>query len=158
MYVKLPAGPPFNTIFTKQVLDKPRNFWYNILTKENDTLKNEKGICTMAMNMNEMKATARMATIAELMEVLEKCDAVKFADNSFAILQNVEGQEIWTEVTVKSKAFKDTKVSKAFDPYTAAAEWEEEKKIAAGVKAKKAAEKAKKIAKDAEKRKEKEGE
>lgn len=100
----------------------------------------------MAMNMNEMKVAARQMTIAALMDALMGNEAVKFADGSFAILQEVEGQEIWTEVSVKSKAWKDTKVSKAFDPFAAAQEWEEDKKIKAGVKAAKEAEKAAKLA------------
>ena len=101
----------------------------------------------MAMNMNEMKATARQMTIAAIMPSLMENEAVKFADGSFAILQNVDGQEIWTEVTVKSKAWKDTKISKAFDPYEAAQEWEAEKRIKAENKAAKEAEKAAKVAK-----------
>ena len=107
----------------------------------------------MAMNMNEMKATARQMTIAAIMPALMENDAVKFADGSFAILQEVDGQEVWTEVTVKSKAFKDTKVSKAFDPFEKAQEWEAEKKIKADNKAAKEAEKAAKIAAKKEKEK-----
>lgn len=99
------------------------------------------------MNANEMKATARDLTIATLLEVLEANHAVKFADGSFAILQTVDGQDIWTEVSVKSKAYKPTKISPAFDPYEVAAEWEMEKKIKAGIKADREAEKAAKIAK-----------
>lgn len=100
----------------------------------------------MAMNANEIKATARQMTIAAIMPSLMENEAVKFADGSFAILQVVDGQEIWTEVSVKSKAYKDTKVSKAFDPYEAAEEWEAERKIKADNKAAKEAEKAAKIA------------
>ena len=99
----------------------------------------------MSMNANEIKSTARQMTIAALMPVLQENDAVKFADASFAILQTVDGQEIWTEVTVKSKAYKPTKVSPAFDPYTQAAEWEAEKKIKAQNKEEKEKEKQKKI-------------
>lgn len=99
------------------------------------------------MNANEIKSTARQMTIAAIMPVLQENDAVKFADASFAILQVVDGQEVWTEVTVKSKAYKPTKVSPAFDPYEVAAAWEEENKIKAGKRAEKEAEKAKKIAK-----------
>ena len=98
------------------------------------------------MNANEIKSTARQMTIAAIMPSLQENDAVKFADGSFAILQTVDGQEVWTEVTVKSKAWNDTKVSKAFDPYEKAAEWEAEKKIKADNKAAKDAEKAAKIA------------
>ena len=100
----------------------------------------------MSMNANEIKSTARQMTIAAIMPVLLENEAVKFADASFAILQEVDGQEVWTEVTVKSKAYKPTKVSPAFDPYEAAAAWEEEKKNKAGVKAEKEKEKAAKIA------------
>ena len=106
----------------------------------------------MAMNMNEMKATARQMTIAAIMPALQENDAVKFADGSFAILQEVDGQEIWTEVTVKSKAWKNTKVSKAFNPVEAAREWEQDKKIKADNKAAKEAEKAAKVAKAKEKK------
>lgn len=99
------------------------------------------------MNANEIKSTARQMTIEAIMSSLMDNDAVKFADGSFAILQTVDGQEVWTEVTVKSKAWKDTKVSVAFDPYVKAAEWEAEKKIKDENKAAKAAEKAAKVAK-----------
>lgn len=105
----------------------------------------------MSMNANEIKSTARQMTIAAIMPALQENDAVKFADASFAILQTVDGQEVWTEVTVKSKAYKPTKVSPAFDPYEAAAEWEAEKKIKADNKAAKEAEKAAKVAKAKEK-------
>lgn len=105
----------------------------------------------MSMNANEIKSTARQMTIAAIMPALQENDAVKFADASFAILQTVDGQEVWTEVTVKSKAYKPTKVSPAFDPYEVAAEWEAEKKIKADNKAAKEAEKAAKVAKAKEK-------
>lgn len=101
----------------------------------------------MAMNSNELKATARQMTIEAIMPALMDNEAVKFADASFAILQEVEGQEIWTEVTVKTKAYKDTKVSKAFNPYATAEEWEAERRIKDENKAIKAAEKAAKVAK-----------
>ena len=45
----------------------------------------------MAMTAAEMKATARQATIAAIMPSLQENNAIKFADGSFAILQNVEG-------------------------------------------------------------------
>lgn len=100
----------------------------------------------MAMNANEIKATARTMTVNAIMDALNAQEAVQFADASFAILQIVDGQEIWTEVTVKSKAYKPTKVSAAFDPYEAAEEWQAERKLKAEEKAAKAAEKEKKVA------------
>ena len=88
----------------------------------------------MEKNVNEIRVEARQKTIEILMPALMENDAIKFADGSFAILQDIDGQEVWTEITVKSKAWKDTKRSKAFDPLKIAQEWEEEKKIKAGVK------------------------
>ena len=104
------------------------------------------------MNANEIKSTARQMTISAIMPSLVENEAVKFADASFAILQVVDGQEVWTEVSVKSKAYKDTKVSKAFDPYEVAQEWEAEKKIKAEAKAIKEAEHSAKVAKAKEKK------
>ena len=83
----------------------------------------------MSMNSAEMKSTARQNVISLLMPVLEENHAVKFADASFAILQEVNGQEIWVEIAIKSKAYKPTKVSPAFDPYEAAEAWQAEKEV-----------------------------
>ena len=110
----------------------------------------------MSMNSTEMKNVARNATIAALRDALEDQAAVQFADASWAILQTVEGQEIWTEVTIKTKAYKPTKTSAAFDPYEVAEAWKEEKRIKAEEKAEKEAEKAKKVAKAKEKKEEEE--
>ena len=97
------------------------------------------------MNANEIKTTARNLTVNAIMEALTANDAVQFADASYAILWEVDGQEVWTEVTVKSKAYKPTKVSPAFDPYEVAKVWQKEKEIKAKEKAEKEAEKAKKV-------------
>lgn len=100
----------------------------------------------MSMNANEIKVIARNLTTEALMDTLNANDAVQFADASWAILQTVDGQEVWTEVTVKSKAYKPTKISPAFDPYEVAEVWKQEKEIKAKEKAEKEAEKAKKLA------------
>ena len=100
----------------------------------------------MSMNANEIKVTARNLTAEALMDAFTANDAVQFADGSWAILQTVNGQEVWTEVTVKSKAYKPTKISPAFDPYEVAEVWKQEKEIKAKEKAEKEAEKAKKLA------------
>lgn len=97
----------------------------------------------MSMNANEIKVAARNTTAALLAEVFEANAAVQFADGSWAILQEIDGQEVWTEVTVKSKAYKATKISPAFDPYEAAEEWKAEKELKAKEKAEKEAEKKK---------------
>lgn len=75
----------------------------------------------MTKSMNEIRAIARMNVIAELMPVFEDVSAVKYADNSFAILQNVEGQRVWVSCNLVVKNWIDTKRGKAFDPYEEAA-------------------------------------
>lgn len=108
------------------------------------------------MNANEIRTAARNLTIEALMDVLNTNHAIQFADASFAILQEVDGQAIWTEVTVKSKAYKPTKNFPAFNPREVAEEWKAEKEVKAMEKADKEAEKARKLA--AKKVKEKEAE
>ena len=103
------------------------------------------------MNANELKVSARTMTVNALATFLKENDAVQFDDASFAVLQVIDGQEVWTEVSVKSKAFKPTKVSPAFDPYVAAEDWKEEKRIKAEEKAEKEKEKARKAAERKEK-------
>lgn len=100
----------------------------------------------MAMNSVEVKSTARANTVALLQPVLDANAAVQFGDASWAVLQNIEGQEVWCEITVKTKAYKATKVTPEFDPFEVAEAWKAEKKMKAEEKEAKAAEKAKKIA------------
>lgn len=103
----------------------------------------------------QKKIAARALTIDSLTTVLESLDAVQFADGSWAVLQEVEGQEVWTEITVKAKA-------PTFDPFVAAEDWKDDKAVKAQAAADKAKEKAAKIARDQAareaKRKAKEGE
>lgn len=97
------------------------------------------------MNALETKVAARNATIANIMDALNALEAVQFADASFAVLQEVEGKEIWTEISVKSKA-------QDFDPFEVAEVWKEDTAAKAKVKAEKAKAKAAKIAADKTKR------
>ena len=89
------------------------------------------------MTTTERKNVARATTLNLFTPIFDEYEAVQFADNSFAILQNVEGEEFWTEISVKTKANKATKISPAFDPYEAAAAWQEDKRIKAEKKAEK---------------------
>lgn len=100
------------------------------------------------MNSMEKKVAARSATVNALMQVLNGLDAVQFGDANFAVLQEIDGQEIWTEISVKAKSFTDTKVSPAFDPFVTAQEWQEEKELKAREKETKRKEKEAKIARD----------
>ena len=114
------------------------------------------------MNQMQKKLAARAATLAALQDILTQLDAVQFGDASFAVLQEIEGQEVWTEITVKAKSFTPTKCNPAFDPFEVAQEWQEDKAQKEQEAAAKAKEKAAKIARDQAareaKRKAKEGE
>lgn len=85
----------------------------------------------MAMNSVEMKNTVRTNTANLLTEIFEANAAVQYDDFAWAILHEVDGQEIWSSIEIKSKAWKPTKTTAAFDPYEAAAAWQEDKRIAA---------------------------
>ena len=86
------------------------------------------------MNTMEKKIAARSATVNALMQTLNGLDAVQFGDANFAVLQEIDGQEIWTEIS--------------FDPFEVAQEWQEEKELKAREKEAKRKEKEAKIARD----------
>ena len=96
------------------------------------------------MTANEIRTTAREATVALLEDVLTANEAVQFADASYAIRQEVDGVEVWTEITVKTKAYKATKVNPAFDPFEAAEVWKIERAEKEADRLAKEAEKARK--------------
>jgi len=96
------------------------------------------------MTMMEKKLEARRRTLEALTAALESLDAVQFGDAEFAVLQEVDGQEIWTSITVQSKSYTATKVSPAFDPFEVAEIWKEEKATKAKAKAEREAEKERK--------------
>lgn len=106
----------------------------------------------MSMNAAEIKSTARQNVIALLMPVLAENNATKFGDASFAIPQEVDGQKLYVEVMVRTKQYKATKVSEAFDPEEAARAWQAEKEIKAANAAAKKAEHDAKVAKAAAKK------
>ena len=95
------------------------------------------------MNANEIRFSAREKTLNALSQFLKDNNAIQFDDASFAIPQEVDGMTIYTEISVKTKAWKDTKVSSAFNPQDAIAKWEAEKAEAARKAEEKAAEKKK---------------
>lgn len=99
------------------------------------------------MNANEMKNIARDATAALFTDVFAANNAIQFADGSWAIRQEVDNQEIWTAVTIQSKAYKPTTRFDAFNPYTAAELWIAEKEEKAKEKKRKEEEKKAKIEK-----------
>lgn len=118
--------------------------------------KTRKGNC---MTANEIRTTARNRTVAALTEVLNANHAIQFADASFAILQKVGRQEVWTEVIVRSMVYKSTKDFPAFNPRAIAEQWEADKEIKAMRKSERDAEKERKAKeRKNKKKKEEEGE
>ena len=97
------------------------------------------------MTAAEIKATAKAEVLAELSAKLDELGA-EMVGNVAYIPQTVGEQEVWVEVKLTTKQYTDTKVSKAFDPFVAREEYEEEQKIKrdeAEAKAKAKADKAK---------------
>lgn len=96
----------------------------------------------MAMNVNEVRASVREYVVATMEDFLKESNAIQFDDASWAIPVSVDGMTVYAEVSVKTKAWKDTKTTPAFNPETAIAKWEAEKEEKAQKAAEKAAEKA----------------
>ena len=76
------------------------------------------------MNDMEKKAFARNSVMEKFLNAIEENAGEQFDNASFAFPTEVEGQEIWVEMTFKAKAFKDTQRSPAFDPFVAREEWQ----------------------------------
>ena len=81
----------------------------------------------MAMNTNEVRAAVREFVVGQMEDFLNENSAIQFEDGAWAIPVSVDGMTVYAEVSVKTKAWKDTKTSPAFNPETAIAKWEAEK-------------------------------
>ena len=81
----------------------------------------------MAMNTNEVRAAVREFVVGQMEDFLKENSAIQFEDSAWAIPVSVDGMTVYAEVSVKTKAWKDTKTSPAFNPETAIAKWEAEK-------------------------------
>lgn len=99
------------------------------------------------MNDMEKRKAARDVVIAKFLKAIDENEGEQFDECSWAFPTDVEGQEIWVEMSFKAKAFKDTQRSKAFDPFVAAEEWHAIQVERAQKKAERDAKKAQKTAK-----------
>ena len=78
------------------------------------------------MTTTEIRATARQNVVSALMPVFLDLDSpTKIGDGEYAVRQEIDGQEVWTSIKVTVKAWKDTKVNKAFDAREAAEKYNE---------------------------------
>lgn len=81
----------------------------------------------MAMNTNEVRAAVREFVVGQMEDFLKENSAIQFEDGAWAIPVSVDGMTVYAEVSVKTKAWKATKSTEAFNPETAIAKWEAEK-------------------------------
>jgi hypothetical protein len=103
------------------------------------------------MTSAQIKETAKSTVLAKFTALYDSLSA-EMVGNIAYIPVTVGGQEVWVEVKLTTKQWTDTKVSDAFDPFTAREEYEEEQRIKAEEKAIKEKEKAAKVARSAAKR------
>lgn len=101
----------------------------------------------MAMKMAEIQKAVKTPVFSEIREFFGE-RAEQFNDFEIAVPVEVEGEgEFWAKVSVVCGQIKDTANSKAFDPFTAQADWKEDKATKAKLAEEKAKAKAKKLAK-----------
>ena len=82
----------------------------------------------MAKKMAEIQAEVKTTVFNSIKEQFAE-NGEQFADFSIAVPVEVDGVEYWGKVTVVCGQIKDTKTSKAFNPFEVREEWELEKEI-----------------------------
>ena len=82
----------------------------------------------MAKKMAEIQAEVKTSVFNSIKEHFAE-NGEQYADFSIAVPVEVDGVEYWGKVTVVCGQIKDTKTSKAFDPFVAKEEWELDKEI-----------------------------
>lgn len=104
----------------------------------------------MALKQAEIQAKVKETVFNDIKEKFAT-NGEQFADFSIAVPVTVEGNEYWAKVSVVCGQIKDTKTTKAFDPFVAKEEWETDKEIKEKEKLAKEKAKAEKIARSKKK-------
>ena len=104
------------------------------------------------MNTAQKNTAVKDSAIAVIINALEGAGAVQFGDYKYAIPVTVAGEDRWAKLDLTAGNNKDTKTTKAFDPYAEAEIWKSDKAEKAEIAEAKAKAKAEKIAKDKAKR------
>ena len=104
------------------------------------------------MTTAQKNSAVKDYAMSALSEVLANVGAVQFGDYKYAIPVTVDGEERWAKLDLTAGNNKDTKTTKAFNPYTEAEVWRADKAEKAEIAEAKAKAKAEKIAKDKAKR------
>lgn len=104
----------------------------------------------MAKKLSEIQNEVKTTVFNSIKENFSE-NGEQYADFSIAIPVEVDGVEYWGKVTVVCGQVKDTKTSKAFDPFSAREEWELDKEIKEKERLAKEKAKAEKIARSKKK-------
>ena len=97
---------------------------------------------------SQMKENAKIEVSDKLAKSFTAYGAEQVGAFTFAIPTMQEGQEVWVEVALTAKQWKETKVSPAYDPFKKAQEWRDETAQKAKEKAQKQAERIAKAERD----------
>ena len=98
------------------------------------------------MKVAEIQAKVKETVFNEIAKLFAE-NGEQFGDFDIAVPVTVEDVERWAKISVVCGQLKDTKTSKAFDPFVAKAEWEADKEYKAKLAESKAKAKADKLAK-----------
>ena len=104
----------------------------------------------MAKKLSEIQNEVKTTVFNSIKENFSE-NGEQYADFSIAIPVEVDGVEYWGKITVVCGQVKDTKTSKAFDPFSAREEWELDKEIKEKERLAKEKAKAEKIARSKKK-------
>lgn len=104
----------------------------------------------MAKKMAEIQAEVKTSVFNSIKEHFAE-NGEQYGDYKIAVPVEVEGNEYWAKVSVVCGQVKDTKTSKAFDPFTVREEWEADKEIKEKERLAKEKAKAEKIARSKKK-------
>ncbi len=128
---------------------------YDIINTQDKTttvFKTRKEI-TMAMKMAEIQKAVKENVFAEIKSLFAE-KGEQYGDFEIAVPVEIAGEgEFWGKVSVVCGQIKDSKSSKAFDPFVAQEEWMLDKELKAKEKAEKEKLKAEKIARSKSKAK-----
>ena len=101
----------------------------------------------MAMKMAEIQKAVKSVAFEDIKSLFAD-KGEQYGDFEIAVPVEIEGEgEFWAKVSVVCGQIKDTASSKAFDPFVAQADWQEDKATKAKLDEEKAKAKAKKLAK-----------
>jgi hypothetical protein len=80
----------------------------------------------MALKVSEIQEAVKSAVFEQIQTLFAE-NGEQFGDFDMAVPVEVEGIERWAKISVVCGQLKDTKTSKAFDPFVAREAWESDK-------------------------------